>query len=130
MYKYIYNKSMVRPIVTYTLGTRPQRTKIKRMCEAVEIEVLRRIVDKTRRDQVWNQNFRQLCNTQSINELVTKRIGKWDTHKDRMEQCRRRISYILRHCCCVRSHVSNQENNIYFSNWITLVWIMTNGIER
>ncbi|XP_056642632.1 uncharacterized protein LOC130449023 [Diorhabda sublineata] len=67
-------KATVRPIMTYTVETRPETAKTKRMMETAEMKVLRRIAGKTLLDR-------------DVNEWVLSR-KKWNEHMSRMDNNR------------------------------------------
>jgi hypothetical protein len=51
---------------------------------AYEIEVLRKIVTRTKIDRTRSQQIREFCSIQPINEWMEKRRREWDEHVTRM----------------------------------------------
>lgn len=81
-------KSVVRPIMTYTAETRPETAKTKKLLEVTEMKTLRKIINKTRRDRVRNEEVRRICDIKPITDWVDHRRTEWDKHISRMEQDR------------------------------------------
>ena len=77
-------KAVVRPILTYAAETRADTTKTKQMLETTEMNILRKIVGKTRRDRVRNENIRQQLEIEKIGEWVERRRNEWNAHISRM----------------------------------------------
>ena len=70
--------------MTYALETRAETYKTRQMLEANKMEVLRKIVGKTKIDRIRSQETRESCGIQPINEWVERR-REWDQHVIRME---------------------------------------------
>ena len=81
-------KTAIRPIMTYTAETRPDTSKTKKLLETTEMKILRRISGKTLMDRERNENIRQMCKTESINDWVLKRKQEWNQHINRMGEDR------------------------------------------
>ena len=54
-------KATIRPIMTYALETRAETLKTRRMLEANQMTVLRKIVGKTKTDRIRSQQTRESC---------------------------------------------------------------------
>ena len=54
--------------MTYALETRAETYKTRQMLEANKMEVLRKIVGKTKIDRIRSQETRESCGIQPINE--------------------------------------------------------------
>jgi hypothetical protein len=50
------------------------------MLEANEMNVLKKIVGKTKIDRIRSQQIRESCGIQPINEWVKRRRREWDEH--------------------------------------------------
>jgi len=50
----------VRPITTYACEAGPDSMKIKGQTQVAEMKVLRKIIVKTRRDRISNENIRHI----------------------------------------------------------------------
>ena len=50
----------MRPIMTYAVETRPDTVKTKQMLNVTEMNTWRKIMGKTRRDRVRNEEIRAL----------------------------------------------------------------------
>ena len=77
-------KSVVRPILTYAVETRSDTSKTKRVLETNEMSILRKIVHKSRRDKIRNEDIRKELNVQAINDWVDRRRFEWNQHISRM----------------------------------------------
>jgi hypothetical protein len=58
--------------------------KIKEQTQVAEMKVLRKIIGKTRRGSISNENIRQTCNIQNIAKWITRRRHEWNEHITRM----------------------------------------------
>jgi hypothetical protein len=77
-------KSVVRPIMTCACETRPDSMKIKGQTQVVEMKVLRKIIGKTRRDRISDENIRRICNIQNTADGITRRRHEWNEHITKM----------------------------------------------
>ena len=59
--------------MTYALETRAEATKVRKMLETNEMEVLRKVFGKSKIDRIGSQQFRESCDTQSVNQWVERR---------------------------------------------------------
>jgi hypothetical protein len=48
------------------------------------MKVLRKIIGKTRRERISNENIRQTCNIQNNADWITRRRHEWNEHITRM----------------------------------------------
>jgi hypothetical protein len=81
-------KSVVRPILTYSVETQADIPKTKQLLGTRELNTLRKTVGKTRLDHVTNQDIRQPCGIQPIREWILKWQEDWDNHTSRMTEDR------------------------------------------
>lgn len=70
-------KSVIRPVMTYTVETRPDTSKTKKILETNEMKVFRKITGKTLMDRERNENIRTICKINKyINRMNEERIVK------------------------------------------------------
>lgn len=70
--------------MTYAAETRVDTAKTKQLLETTELNILRRIIGKTRRDSVRSKEIREECNIQRIEEWIIRRREEWKSHVSRM----------------------------------------------
>ena len=74
-------KTTVRPILTYAAETRADTSKTKQLLRTTEMNTLRTIVGKTRRDRIRNVDVRkECCQIQDIVKFAKKRRKEWNEH--------------------------------------------------
>jgi hypothetical protein len=56
----------------------------KGQTQVTEMKFLRKIIGKTRRDRISNENIGQTCNIQNIADWITRRRYEWNEHITRM----------------------------------------------
>ena len=66
-------KTAIRPTLTYAAETRPETCRTKRILEATEMRITRRIARKTLTDRERSENIRQTSGTDKINDWVLER---------------------------------------------------------
>ncbi|XP_060524527.1 uncharacterized protein LOC132700944 [Cylas formicarius] len=81
-------KTTIRPIMTYTAETRSDTAKTSRLLETTEMKILRRISAKTLLDRERNENIRQSCGVDNVNDWVLQRKRQWNYHINRMQDGR------------------------------------------
>ncbi|XP_060522502.1 uncharacterized protein LOC132699671 [Cylas formicarius] len=62
--------------------------KTRRLLETTEMKILRRISGKTLLDRERNENIRQSCGVDNMNEWVLQRKRQWNDHINRMQDGR------------------------------------------
>ena len=69
-------KTAVRPILTYAVETRADTSKTKQLLRTTEMNTLRTIIGKTRRDRVKNVDVRkECCEIQDVVKFTKKRTN-------------------------------------------------------
>jgi hypothetical protein len=80
-------KSVVRPITTYACEASPDSMKIKGQTQVAEMKVLRKIIVKTRRERIFNENIRHIIfriyptGSRTEDTNGTNTLLRW-THKE------------------------------------------------
>mgnify|MGYP000595510360 CR=1 FL=1 len=77
-------KAVIRPISTYASETRADTSRTKQILETNEMNILRKIVHKTRRDKVRSEEIRRQLNIQAIGDWVDRRRTEWNQYVSRM----------------------------------------------
>ena len=78
------HKTVVRLIMTYAQETRAEISNTRQMLKANQMKVIRKIVGKTKINRIRNQQIRESCGIQSINEWVERR-REWDEHVTKID---------------------------------------------
>ncbi|XP_055378925.1 uncharacterized protein LOC129610383 [Condylostylus longicornis] len=81
-------KTCVRPISTYALECRADTSITKQKLRATEMKTLRKICDKTLRDQIKSAEIRKSCKIPDIVRWVRGRRRDWRDHVERMDNNR------------------------------------------
>ncbi|XP_030750469.1 uncharacterized protein LOC115878197 [Sitophilus oryzae] len=81
-------KAVDRPIMTYTVETRPDTAKTKRFLETGEIKIFHKTPGRMLLDRERSENIRQTCMVENINEWVLNRKREWNDHINRMDEGR------------------------------------------
>ena len=66
-------KTAIRPILAYAAETQSETSETSRISEVTEIEIARRIAEKTLMDRIRSDNIRQTCGMDKINDWVLER---------------------------------------------------------
>lgn len=77
-------KAVIRPISTYACEVRADTSKTKQILETNEMNILRKIMEKTRRDKIRSEDIRRQLNIQAIGDWVDRRRSEWNDHVSRM----------------------------------------------
>jgi hypothetical protein len=81
-------KSIVRPVLTCAAETCADTSETQQILETTEMNTLRKVVGKTKSDDVRSQDLREQCGIQPIEEWVNNRKGEWNNHISRMTEDR------------------------------------------
>ena len=76
-------KTAVRPILTYAAETRADTSKTKQLLRTTEMNTLRTITGRTRRDRVRNSSIREECKINDIIKFARRRREEWNNHVTR-----------------------------------------------
>lgn len=76
-------KTCIRPILTYAAECRTDTARTTSISNAAEMLVLRRILKKTRRDRIRNDDIRETCGISPITRFVRNRRKEWNRHINR-----------------------------------------------
>ena len=81
-------RTIVRPVMTYAADTRAETSKTKQLLRTTEMNTLRTITGRTRRDRVRNSEIRRQCAIEDVIRFNKRRKKEWNNHITRAEDNR------------------------------------------
>jgi len=81
-------KTCIRPILSYSIETRPDTRKTKQILRTNEMKILRNITNKRLTDRIRSQVIREECGVEDIVRWGRERRRKWRDHVNRMDDDR------------------------------------------